>query len=89
MEMHDLFGIFGVALVVATYFFLHIGYLSATNIYYSLLNMTGSGLILVSLSNDFNLSSCLIESIWVLISIIGVVRYIYLRKYRNKTNGLR
>ncbi len=72
---HDLLGIIGVVLIVATYMLLQLEKLSATSFLYSATNGLGASLILVSLIYDFNLSAFIIEAFWLLISIYGIVRY--------------
>ena len=72
---HDLLGIIGVVLIIATYMLLQLEKLSATSFLYSATNGLGASLILVSLIYEFNLSAFIIEAFWLLISIYGIVRY--------------
>ena len=72
---HDLLGIIGVVLILATYLLLQLEKLSATSLLYSATNGLGALLILVSLIYQFNLSAFIIEAFWLLISIYGLVRY--------------
>ncbi len=72
---HDLLGIIGVVLIVATYMLLQLEKLSATSFIYSATNGLGASLILVSLIYEFNLSAFISEAFWQLISIYGIVRY--------------
>ncbi len=72
---HDLLGIIGVVLVLATYMLLQLEKLSATSFLFSAANGLGASLILVSLIYEFNLSAFIIEAFWLLISIYGIVRY--------------
>jgi len=72
----DIFGIAGVILLVITYLLLQVNRLPSTGLSYSLLNAIGASLIILSLVANFNLSAFLMEAFWVLISLIGVVRYI-------------
>jgi len=72
---HDLLGIIGVVLILATYMLLQLEKLSATSFLYSVTNGLGASLILVSLIYEFNLSAFIIEAFWLLISIYGIVRY--------------
>ncbi len=72
---HDLLGIIGVILILATYMLLQLEKLSATSFLYSATNGLGASLILVSLIYEFNLSAFIIEAFWLLISIYGIVRY--------------
>ena len=70
----DLAGLVGVALTLAAYALLQSGRLRQEDPRYSLANAIGSGLILISLFYDFNLSSAAIESAWLVLSLWGLVR---------------
>lgn len=72
---HDLVGTVGVALILLCYFLIQMGYLAVENLRYSVLNLVGATLILYSLYYEFNFASVLIEGFWVIISLIGIVRY--------------
>ena len=86
---HDLLGIIGVILILASYILLQLEKLSATSFLYSATNGLGALLVLVSLIYEFNLSVFIIEAFWLLISIYGVVRYFSRRRSRlaAKRNG--
>ena len=71
---HDLVGNIGVVLVIGTYLGLQMGRMSINDRAYSALNAAGAILILVSLAVDFNLSSFIIEIVWLSISIYGLLR---------------
>lgn len=79
--LHNIVGNLGVLLIVGTYFLVQIGRMPATEPPYIVANGVGAGLILYSLSFDFNLSAFMIEAIWLLISIMGLVRF-WLRRRR-------
>ena len=72
----DLVGIAGVVLLMVAYLLLQLNRLQSTGLTYSLLNAVGASLIIVSLLVNFNLSAFLIEVFWVLISLIGIFRYL-------------
>lgn len=72
----DIFGLAGVILLVITYLLLQVNKLQSAGLVYSLLNAIGASLIILSLVANFNLSAFLMEAFWVLISLIGVVRYL-------------
>ena len=72
----DIFGIAGVILLVITYLLLQVNKLQSAGLVYSLLNALGASLIILSLLDNFNLSAFLMEAFWVLISLVGVVRYL-------------
>ena len=76
---YDIIGIIGVSIIIISYFLLQINQLSIDNIKFSILNIIGSVLILYSLSYNWNLSSVIIESFWIIISFIGVYKYLVKR----------
>ena len=67
-------GIIGVSLIVIAYFLLQINKLSSNSLMFSLLNFFGSFLILISLFDEWNLPSFIIEIFWMLISLIGIIK---------------
>lgn len=71
---HDIIGFFGVALIVSTYFLSQIGRMDVTRPLYPALNGVGALLILFSLTHTFNAASFVIESFWLVISVIGLIR---------------
>ncbi len=73
-DLFDLVGNVGVGLIVLAYLALQIERMSARDLSYSVLNAVGAGLILVSLSSDFNLSAAIIEVFWIGISLIGIFK---------------
>lgn len=71
---YDFVGNVGVFCVLLAYLLLQLGRLSTAGLRYGLLNAVGAMLILVSLTQRFNLSSVIIEVCWLTISLIGIVR---------------
>lgn len=74
MTYYDAIGLMGVTLIVSCYFLIQIGKINAVQPIYSILNMIGSILIIISLYSNFNLPSFIIEAFWILISIVGLIR---------------
>jgi hypothetical protein len=72
--LHNVVGNIGVLVIVGTYFLVQIRKMSATQPPYILANGFGAMLIMYSLWFEFNLSAFLIEAIWLLVSIVGLVR---------------
>lgn len=70
----DTIGIGGVLLILAAYFLIQTGKLSAEALPYPVLNLVGAVLILVSLTHTFNLASFIIELAWIAISVFGIVK---------------
>lgn len=78
-ENFNVIGIIGVILVLLAYLLLQIDRLQQDSITYSAMNLVGSFLILISLFYTWNLASGIIEIAWLLISLFGVSKAIYLR----------
>lgn len=72
----DTLGVIGVLLVLWYYFLLQIGKCTSDTLGYSVANLLGSGLVLISLCFNWNLASMIIEIFWVLISLYGVIKYL-------------
>ena len=87
VELHEIVGTVGVGLILLCYFLIQTGKMSAENLPYSVINMTGALMILYSLYFEFNFASVLIESFWVLISLIGVTRFLSNRKQADQSPG--
>lgn len=79
---HDMVGSAGALIIVISYLGLQSGRLNTRQPRYSLFNALGAGLILLSLTQQFNLSAFLIEFFWLLISLYGFSRAIRLRAAR-------
>lgn len=71
---HDVAGLIGVGLILLAYFLLQIGRLVALDLAYSILNLVGAALIVLSLIFEFNLAAFVMEIAWVMISLIGIYR---------------
>lgn len=69
----------GTLAVLVAFFLLQAGKLSGTGIVYQLLNLLGSGGVLVSLLGKFNVSVFVLEAVWMAISAYGIVRTLKLR----------
>ncbi len=79
-SIYDVLGNIGVFLIILPYFLLQIRKLSRESLFYSALNALGASLIVVSLLFDFNISACIVESFWGIISLIGIGKYYLHRK---------
>jgi len=78
-QWYDLVGNIGVFLILITYLLLQLNKIDNLTIKYSFLNVIGASAILFSLYFKFNLSAFIIELFWLLISLVGVVKF-FLRK---------
>ncbi|MBA3660489.1 MAG: hypothetical protein H0W64_02060 [Gammaproteobacteria bacterium] len=77
-QLADVIGIIGVFIILAAYYLLNIGKMNALNIYYQLMNLVGSVLILFSLFYQWNLPAVIIEVSWIIVSFIGIFRILRL-----------
>ena len=71
----DALGILGVLLILWYYFLLQIGKRAANSLSFSVGNLVGALLLLISLWYNWNLPSVIIEIAWFLISAYGIIRY--------------
>ena len=73
--IHDIIGIIGVIMVLITHLLLQIEKIHSSSLIYSLANLIGGILVIISLTNTWNLPSIIVEVVWCLISIYGIYRY--------------
>ena len=71
----DFLGNVGVVLIIVAYLLLQLNRIGSNSLSYSLLNVLGAALIIVSLVFNFNLSAFIMETVWVVISLFGIYRY--------------
>ena len=76
----DLIGNIGVLLMVVAYLFLQLEKLSSSAVSYLLLNVAGAVLVIISLLFRFNLSAFLMEAFWLLISLYGLTKPLFVRR---------
>lgn len=67
-------GLLGAAIVLVAYFMLSAGKMRSDSYAYPIMNMLGSIGVIVSLMWQWNLASFTINSVWVLISLVGIWR---------------
>lgn len=79
-------GTFGVVFILIAYFLMQLGRITSKQLSYSLLNLIGALLIMISLLHRWNLPSAVIEICWIMISSYGVYQAIKTNK-REKKNG--
>lgn len=80
LHWYDMAGMTGVVMILAAYLLLQISRLGALDLRYTLLNLIGALLIILSLLFDFNLSAFLMEAAWVFISLLGIHRGLAARR---------
>ena len=77
---YDIIGSIGVATIILTYVLLQTERIKSESLLYSILNGSGAALIVFSLLYSFNFSAFIVESLWVLISIYGIIKYFLKKK---------
>lgn len=65
-------GVAGFLLYVTVYSCLCLRILSSESIRYFVCNTFAASLVLISLSNEFNLASALIQIFWIILGVIGI-----------------
>ena len=78
-------GVLGFLTYVFNYFALSFRILSSEHIRFFALNISAATMVLISLTQDFNLASVLIQSFWIVIGSLAIV--IRLRQRRGGVSG--
>lgn len=74
MTLLDLGGVVGVVLVLVAYAGAQFDWFPPKQAPALLMNLLGSGLILLSMREAFNLSAFLMEAAWAALAVFGLVR---------------
>lgn len=68
----DRIGVVGFVLYVINYSLLTLGWVSGDSVHYFAVNFLAAALVLIGLSNNFNLASALIQSFFITMSTLGI-----------------
>jgi hypothetical protein len=74
MDGYDIAGLIGVATILAGYAAATTGRMDAKGARSLAVNFVGASLILLSLTQRFNLSAAIVEGAWALIALVGLIR---------------
>lgn len=74
ISIFDVIGYIGVALYITSYALLATQKITGDSVIYHTLNLIAPSCVLVSLSIEFNAPSAVIQSVWVVISLIALFR---------------
>ncbi|WP_242112157.1 CBU_0592 family membrane protein [Luteimonas aquatica] len=74
MQWYDWVGIVGTLMVLFAYYLLQAGRLHGNGLLYQVLNLFGAAGVLASLYGKFNIAVFLLMTVWLVISIYGLVR---------------
>lgn len=80
LNLYDLIGLVGAALFVGAYAGIQFGRLDPHRPPYLLMNLFGAILVLISLLFAFNLAAFVMETIWGLVAVYGLIRYVLRRR---------
>ncbi len=80
MSLAQMSGLLGVFLYLAGYAALQFGFLRGQTYTYAALNLAAAAAVLLSLTENYNQSSAMIQVSWIVISIIGILRLYYIDK---------
>jgi len=73
-NISNVIGIVGVLVILLAYLFLQIEKWHPQSLPYLVTNVIGAGLIVFSLLFDWNLPAFVMEVLWIIISIAGIIR---------------
>jgi len=76
---YDVAGNIGVLMIVVAYLLLQLEKLTSSAVSFLLLNAVGALLVIVSLLFQFNLSAFLMEVFWLLISLFGLAKQLFVK----------
>ena len=79
-------GFTGVAVYIGSYFAVQAGLIRGQGFIYPILNLMAAFLVSLTIINEFNLPSLLIQLSWIAISLIGITRLLYHRVSRALTS---
>ena len=74
LQWYDWIGLVGTLMVLAAYFLLQAGRLHGNGMLYQLLNLFGAIGVLASLYGKFNVSVMLLMTVWIVITVYGLIR---------------
>ncbi|OED42800.1 hypothetical protein AB833_05565 [Chromatiales bacterium (ex Bugula neritina AB1)] len=81
--LYDMIGLLGVLCYVCSYGALQLGRIDGNSLQYCIANGCAATLVLISLCNDFNLASAIIQVVWITVSLVGGYRYLRGRRFRS------
>jgi TRAP-type uncharacterized transport system fused permease subunit len=85
---YDIIGIAGVSSYLMSYLLLQFGKCDAQKGYtYTLLNIAGAVLVLISLKNSYNMPSAVSQIVWIVLSFYGLLRVNSARKTARHNNS--
>lgn len=84
----DAIGCFGTVVILIAYLLLQTRKISPHSFLFSILNVVGGLMIIISLLYDWNLAAAFMEVSWVIISAYGVFKIFYPRGFKGRRRKL-
>ena len=76
----SIIGMVGAGMILLAYLLLQMGKMTTEGLWYTVVNLVGSLMILFSLFFDFNLPALFIEVVWITVSVVALVRLFIKRR---------
>lgn len=76
----SIIGMVGAGMILLAYLLLQMGKMTTSGLWYTVVNLVGSLMILFSLFFDFNLPALFIEVVWITVSVVALVRLFIKRR---------
>jgi hypothetical protein len=80
MSIYEILGLAGVVFYLGSYAALQFDIIDGKSVAYSLMNFFAASLVLVSLLENFNMPSLIIQVSWITISLYGISKILLSRK---------
>lgn len=80
----SIIGMVGAGMILLAYLLLQMGKMTTEGLWYTVINLVGSLMILFSLFFDFNLPALFIEVVWISVSVVALVR-LFIKRRRART----
>lgn len=90
MTIYELIGVFGFLGYISCFICVQLSLVRAPSVRFSLWNLTSASLVLVSLSENFNLAAAMIQTSWIAISLAALYGQLVRPRWkRARENGSR
>ncbi len=83
-DIYNIIGLVGVFFYILAYLLITIKKVSAESLSYIIMNMLGASLVLVSLVKHPNIPSIITQTVWILISFVGIYNAVKSRKEKKQ-----
>ncbi len=80
MSIYEAMGLVGVAFYLSSYAALQFGFIDGKKVSYPFLNFMAASCVLISLFENFNMPSMLVQISWITISLYGISKMLMVSK---------